>query len=379
MPEWFTRFLNEIGIAAPERAGWLTVILTFLLAGVATWLFIPRVRAFAIKCGWADEPNSRRLNETPVPNVGGLAVYAGVIAALVVASLLRPIVIDEVKAKVLSILLGGSVLVITGFIDDQFGLPPFFRLVVQILAALLLVANGIRIEIAFGGAAGPVLSVLFTVFWVVAITNAINLLDGVDGLAGGVGFIIAISLLAVSAHFGERAAATLLLAALAGSTLGFLRHNFHPSRIILGDSGAYFVGYVLAASSILGNLRVSTIFGLVPPLLFLLLPLLDTFQVVVRRILRRMNPLTSPGRDHVHHQLLRRGFSQRRTTMVLWGVTLTINLVAMRVQGMSATVLVTTALGIIALLGLVVWQRGRALRVTEEIAPADRSSRGRST
>ncbi len=169
----------------------------------------------------------------------------------------------------------------------------------QLVAGLLLVSTGIRIEVAFGGSFASTISVLLTLVWIVGITNAVNLIDGVDGLAGGVSFITAMSLLAVSAQFEAKAAATLLLAALAGAALGFLRHNFPPSRIIMGDSGAYFFGYVLAASSILGDLKITTIFALFPTVMFLLvpflLPLIDTLQVVLRRLCPPPEPPVDPG------------------------------------------------------------------------------------
>lgn len=366
MLDWIMDFLNALGIAAPGRWGWVAVILTFVIAALAAWWFIPRVRLFSMRVGWADKPNARRLNEEPLPNAGGLAIFASVVLALVIATLLRRIEIQDVQVQVLAILLGGSFLIMAGFIDDQFGLPPVFRLLVQLLSALLLVGVGIRMEISFGGSFATAISVILTVLWIVAITNAINLLDGVDGLAGGVSFITAMSLLAVSAQDQAKAAATLLLAALGGAALGFLRHNFPPSRIIMGDSGAYFFGFVLAASSILGNLKITTLFGLVPTvlllLLFFLVPVLDTVQVVLHRLFQRKNPLSSPGRDHVHHRLLARGLSQTRTTLILWGVTLLTNLVALVVQGMSATVVITTGIGIVVLLAVIALLRLRALR-----------------
>lgn len=366
-------FLKALGIDSPDRLGWVTVVLTFLIAAVAAWWFMPRVRMFSLRVGWADKPNSRRLNEEPLPNAGGLAIAASVILALILVTLMRRIGIQEVQVQILAILLGGSFLIMTGFIDDQVGLPPWIRLLVQLMAALLLVGVEIRIDVGFGGEFATALSIIFTVVWILAITNALNLLDGVDGLAGGVSFITAMSLLAVSAQAmgdpSKAAAATLLLAGLAGAALGFLRHNFPPSHIIMGDSGAYFFGFVLAASSILGSLKITTVFGLVPAVatvLFLLLPfllpLLDTMQVVLRRLLQRRNPLSSPGKDHLHHRLLAHGLSQRRTTLVLWAVTLVTNLVSMVVQGMSAPVILTTAAGIIILLAFIVWMRSRGLR-----------------
>jgi len=196
---------------------------------------------------------------------------------------------------------------------------------------------------------------------VIGITNAVNLMDGVDGLAGGIAFITAMSLLAVSAQNPQWAAATLVLAALGGAALGFLRHNFYPSRIIMGDAGAYFFGYVLAATALLGSLKITTVFSLVPTALFLLLPILDTTQVFIRRLLRRQNPLSTPGKDHIHHRLLARGLSQRRTTVILWATTLALNLMAMRVQGLNPLVIGVTAAGIASLLGFTVWRRLRAV------------------
>ncbi|MCS7058059.1 MAG: undecaprenyl/decaprenyl-phosphate alpha-N-acetylglucosaminyl 1-phosphate transferase [Meiothermus sp.] len=356
-----TEFLKAIGIANPGGTGWLTVVFTFVVAWIVTWRFIPRVRQFALKVGWADHPNARRLNKEPLPNAGGLAIFAGVVAALVVATALRPILIQEVQVQVLAILLGGSILVLVGFVDDQFGLPPLFRLLVQLLAALLLVAVDIRFHAAFGTALDPLLGILLTLVWVVGITNAVNLMDGVDGLAGGVAFITAMSLLAVSAQSPQWAAATLVLSALAGAALGFLRHNFYPSKIIMGDAGAYFFGYVLAATALLGSLKLTTAFSLVPTALFLLLPILDTTQVFVQRLLRGQNPMATPGKDHIHHRLLARGFSQRRTTLTLWTITLLFNLLAMRVQGLSPLVIGVTALGTALLLGFTVWRKLRAV------------------
>ncbi|PMB11675.1 undecaprenyl-phosphate alpha-N-acetylglucosaminyl 1-phosphate transferase [Fischerella thermalis CCMEE 5328] len=352
--------LEALGIAEPSGSGWLAVVFTFLLAWVVTWRLIPEVRKFALRVGWADQPNARRLNREPLPNAGGLAIYAGVLAALILASLLRPIELQGVLAQVLTILLGGSILVLVGFIDDQFGLPPSVRLLVQILTALLLVGNGISIKVTFGTPLDSLLSTSLTVFWVVAITNAINLMDGMDGLAGGVSFITAMSLLAVSAQFPNWAAATLVLAALAGAALGFLRHNFHPSHIIMGDAGAYFFGYVLAATAIVGELQATTIFSLVPPVLFLLLPVLDTTQVFVRRLMAGKNPLSTPGKDHLHHRLLAWGLSQRHAALTLWSIALVCNWLAMTIRGMSLVVIIATTLSIITSLGFTVWQRVKA-------------------
>jgi UDP-GlcNAc:undecaprenyl-phosphate/decaprenyl-phosphate GlcNAc-1-phosphate transferase len=357
----FENFMNSIGVADPYGHGWLAVVLTFMLAWLVTYLFIPKVRTFALKVGWADQPNARRLNQVPLANAGGLAIYTGVMAAIILAGCLSPFVLAKVQVAILAILLGGSILVIVGFIDDQFGLPPLFRLIVQILTALLLVVCKIQIHIVyFGTPIDSILSVLITVFWVVGITNAVNLMDGLDGLAGGVSFIAAMSLLAASAQFETRAAATLITAGVGGAALGFLRHNYHPSRIIMGDAGAYFLGYVLAATSILGGTKVTTITSLVPTIMLLLVPVVDTSQVIIRRLLSGRNPMSTPGKDHLHHSLLAQGFSQRNSAVILWGVTLAADIVAMQMQGTRPMAIAVTAVGITLLLLVTVWQRLRA-------------------
>jgi UDP-GlcNAc:undecaprenyl-phosphate/decaprenyl-phosphate GlcNAc-1-phosphate transferase len=354
-------YMRSIGISNPQGTGWLSVILTFAVAWAVTYRFIPNLRSFALKVGWADSPNARRLNAEPLPNAGGLAIYAGVIAALILAACLSPMVLQKILVQILAILLGASILVLVGFIDDQFGLPSLFRLIVQILAALLLVVVGIKIGVNFGTPIDGTLSVLVTVFWVVGITNAVNLMDGMDGLAGGTSFIAAMSLLAVSAQFEERAAATLILSAVSGSSLGFLRHNYHPSRIIMGDAGAYFLGYVLAATSILSSSKVTTVFALVPTAMFLLVPVLDTTQVVVRRLLAGKNPLSTPGKDHIHHRLLAWGFSQGHSAVILWSATLISNLIAMWLQGTRFNAILLAAAGTVSLLGGTVWLRMQAV------------------
>lgn len=359
-------YMRSIGISNPQGTGWLSVVLTFAVAWAVTFRFIPNLRSFALKVGWADSPNARRLNKEPLPNAGGLAIYAGVIAALILAACISPMVLQKILVQILAILLGASILVLVGFIDDQFGLPSLFRLIVQILAGLLLVVVGIKIGVNFGTPIDGSLSVLFTVFWVVGITNAVNLMDGMDGLAGGISFIAGMSLLAVSAQFEARAAATLILAGVSGSALGFLRHNYHPSRIILGDAGAYFLGYVLAATSILSSANVTSIFTLVPTAMFLLVPVLDTTQVIVRRLLAGKNPMSTPGKDHIHHRLLAWGFSQRDSAVILWSATLGSNLIAMWLQGTRLNVILTTALGTMLLLGLTVWRRVQAATVVQQ-------------
>jgi UDP-GlcNAc:undecaprenyl-phosphate/decaprenyl-phosphate GlcNAc-1-phosphate transferase len=340
--------LKQIGISGGLEAGLGPVVLLFLTGMLVTWFFIPQVRDFAVEKGLGDKPNERRLNKELLPNVGGLTVFAGVIASLVVAMIVKPAILQTVNIQLLSIVLGGAILVLVGFIDDQFELPSLFRLMVQFLCAALLVVNGIRIDIAW---LPPWGDVALTLFWVVGITNAVNLLDGIDGNVGGLGFITAMSLLALSAQFPTRGAATLLLAGLAGACLGFLRHNFNPSRIILGDAGATFIGFTLAAVSMLGTVKIAAAASVIAPVVILLVPIIDTTQVVLRRISRGVRPDT-PGKDHLHHLLMRSGFDQRRSVLILWGATLGLTVLSMILQRVNLLVILLYVAATVGLLGL---------------------------
>ncbi len=352
-------FLKQLGISGPLLEGLVPVSLIFLVAALVTWFFIPRVRGYAIEKGLGDAPNARRLNTELLPNLGGVTIYFGLVAALVIAFALKGVLLERVLVQTLAIVLGGTMLLMVGFIDDQFELPPVFRIAVQLIAAGLLVVTGIHIDILW---LPPALDTLLTIFWVVGITNAVNLMDGIDGLVGGLGFIASSCLLAISAQFPERAAAVLILAAVAGGCLGFLRHNFNPSRIILGDAGAYFIGYTLAAVSILGTAKVAAGASLIAPLLFLSVPIIDTTQVVIRRLRHGLNPMSTPDKRHLHHQLLRTGLSQRRSVVVLWTAILAMNALGMVVQGVKPLVIVVTVVGVMLMLLVVA-----RLRVRESI------------
>lgn len=366
--ESLAAFAQNLGIADLFGRGFFSVVITFLTAWLFTWLFIPRLREFAVQVGWADQPNARRLNTEPLPNAGGLAIFAGFLVSVVVAWALRPIVVEIVNIQVLAILLGASLLVLVGFIDDQFGLSPLSRLLVQVLAAALLIVNGLQIDFnaipflpILPDAVNAPLSVFLTVLWIVGLTNAVNLMDGVDGVVGGVGFVVSTVLLATAAQFPDRAAAVVLLAGLSGAALGYLRHNFNPSRIIMGDAGAYLFGYTLAAVSLLGTLKFSAGASLLVPLVVLALPVLDTTQVVIGRLARGIrNPLGHPDKTHIHHRVLARTASARRTAVILWIVALVCGMAGMAFQGVAWPVIVTTGVLIAGCLWFVAHRRVRA-------------------
>lgn len=370
----------QLGIANLLGRGFLSVLITFLTASVFTWLFIPRLREFAVQVGWADMPNERRLNKEPLPNAGGLAIFAGFVISVVLAWALRPIVIEIVNIQVLAIMLGAALLVLVGFIDDQYGLSPAFRLGVQTLAAALLIVNGLKIDLhaipflpALPHALNGPASTVVTILWIVGLTNAVNLMDGVDGVVGGVGFVVSVVLLATAAQFPDRAAAVVLLAGLAGAALGYLRYNFNPSRIIMGDAGAYLFGFTLAAVSLLGTLKVSAGASLLVPLIVLALPVLDTTQVVVGRLARGIrNPLGHPDKTHIHHRVLARTASARRTAVILWLIALACGMAGMALQGVRPVVIGATGAFVILSLWFVAVSRMRAHQLeTAARAPSE--------
>lgn len=289
-------------------------ILPMLLAVTLSFSLTPFAKKLAIKVGAIDVPkDNRRVHTKPIPRMGGLAIYIAFILCMFMFS-------DIEMKKLIGIFLGSTMLVIMGMIDDVKPLRASLKFGIQILAALVLVYFGFRIEfltnffrnsgyIFFDG-----LSIPITVIWIVGITNTINLVDGLDGLATGIATIAALTFAYVSYSTGNMSVAILSLM-LAGSSLGFLPHNFNPASIFMGDTGAYFLGFVLAAISIEGTLKGTTALTLIIPVLALGLPIFDTAFAIIRRALNK-KPIFEADKGHFHHRLLQIGLGQKRA--VLW-------------------------------------------------------------
>ncbi len=318
----------------PLAAASFTVALASVL-----WL-VPRVRDFAarigaVQAGGGAHGSGVRQHAGALPNIGGIAILGGFLLAVLAGSLVAPQLIDEYRVELLAIALGGALMTLVGFIDDMWEVPPALRLATQVVAAGILVANGVRIGFVtdyFGSASflfiPETLAVAVTVLWVVGFTNAFNFIDGLDGLSSGIAAISSMSLLAVALQFDDRGAAVLILAALAGSALGFLRYNFGPATIIMGDSGAYLLGYVLAAVSVLGALKVTAAISVVAPILVLALPVVNITQVTLRRLRRGSSPALASN-DHIHDLIRVRSGSKRLTVVLLWGATLVLGVLGM--------------------------------------------------
>lgn len=263
-----------------------------------------------------DIPNERKIHKFPIPRLGGVAIWLGTILTFAILVFLSW---DYPSGNGLSgILIGASIMFLLGLVDDIYNLSPKFKLVIQIGAALIAFLLGVKIDVLFNPFGTPVNLGLFslpiTVIWLVGISNAVNFIDGVDGLAGGVTTCSAVAL-GVVAIYTNQPISALVAAILAGSMMGFLLFNFHPAKIFMGDSGALFTGFMLAALSVTGVLKTVAVTMLLP-IMILAVPILDISYSVIRRILSGRNPFVADA-HHIHHQLMDAGFSQNRTVSIL--------------------------------------------------------------
>jgi len=305
----------------------LNVVLALGSALVISFIATPVARAFAQKVGAVDVPaEARRVHDHPIPRLGGLAIFFGFILGVVLFA--------QLDTQTRGILLGAVVIVIIGAVDDVTPLPAVLKLVVQIAAALIAVAFGVRIQIfsnPFFLSSSEyvdlgVFSIPITVLWIVGITNSVNLIDGLDGLAVGVSAIASMAMLVISLVLGQVNSA-IILAALFGACVGFMPYNMNPARIFMGDTGALLLGYVLACVSITGLLKFYAIISFAVPLLALGLPIFDTLFAIVRRLLHGQNPM-SPDRGHFHHRLIDMGLSQKQAVAVLYAISAVLGLAA---------------------------------------------------
>lgn len=299
----------------------LAMVVAFLISFAST----PVVIGIARKIKAIDVPkDERRVHKKPIPLIGGLAIFYGFLI-----SVLCFCKIDE---SLIGILIGAIVIVITGVIDDKYNLPAKIKLLMQIVAAVIVVVFGVEIQyienpftneyITFGW-----LSIPITILWIVGVTNAVNLTDGLDGLAAGISTIASLSLL-VLILFTDNLNLAIITAALAGAGFGFLPYNFNPAKIFMGDTGSMFLGYMLACISVQGLMKTYTVISFAMPILVLGLPIFDTIFAIVRRVVTGRS-IMSPDRGHLHHRLLDMGFSQRQTVAILYTLTAILCLTAL--------------------------------------------------
>ncbi len=310
------------------------VALALLAALVISFLMTPVVKTFAYKVGAVDVPkDARRMHKIPIPRLGGLAIFIGFMVSVLVLGNVRG------NGQMQSILLGSVIIVVLGVVDDIMALPAMLKFVVQIAAALIPALNGVVIQ-AFSNpnifsdslywVLGP-LSVPFTVLWIVAITNAVNLIDGLDGLANGVSAISATTMLVI-ALLASEAQVAIVMAALVGACVGFMPYNLNPAKMFMGDTGATFLGYILATMSIQGLFKFYAVISFAVPFLILGLPIFDTAFAFIRRIAHGQSPMHA-DRGHIHHRLIDMGLNQKQAVATLYVIS--------AMLGLSAVVLTT--------------------------------------
>ena len=312
-------------------------VLAFILAvGVA--LFItPVVIGLAKKTGALDKPDPRKVHKKPIPRIGGLAIFSAFVIATIAAVFFSDIEI-EIQFEIVGLIISGTLMMLVGLIDDYKNLPAKVKLLGQIIAAaVLVIIFDVRIDFITDPFGDYIylewLAIPATLFWLVGITNTVNLIDGLDGLAAGVSAIAAITILLVALEDNILLVAV-LTAALAGAAVGFLFYNFNPACIFMGDSGALFLGFMLAGISVIGAVKCAATIALIVPILALGLPILDTTFAIIRRF-RGGVPIFKPDKGHLHHRLLGLGFSQRQAVLLMYVISALLGLSAVALTEVS--------------------------------------------
>lgn len=320
---------------------------TLLLIGASALLLAigvtPLMRRVALQTGTVDKPGARKIHASPVPLLGGAAIYVAFILVLFFFG------DRDYINQVVGIFVGASLMSFMGVLDDRWGLGSYIKLAGQLLAAGILVYSGVQVRLLGGW-----LDIGITLLWVVAITNALNLLDNMDGLSGGVAMIAATFFLLLAAMSNQYLVGA-LAAALAGACAGFLFYNWNPAHIFMGDAGSLFLGFMLAAVSI--KLRFpanSYVVTWMIPLLVLALPIFDTSLVFISRLRRGKNPLTTPGKDHISHRLAHLLGSKREAVLVCYLISGAVGLAAVYVSQatLGAALLLGSAVFAVALGGV---------------------------
>jgi UDP-GlcNAc:undecaprenyl-phosphate/decaprenyl-phosphate GlcNAc-1-phosphate transferase len=298
------------------------IFFTLLICFMISILITPLVKKLAYKLRATDRPNKRKVHQTIMPRLGGLAIYLAFLAGVL---LLQP-----VNPFAASIMIGSGIIVISGILDDIFELSAKLKLMAQIAAAAIIVLYGglqiTFINLPFGGLFEfGYLSIPFTFLWIIGITNAINLIDGLDGLAAGVSSIALVAISGMAFIMGNLYVVT-IGSILLVSTIGFLYHNFYPAKIFMGDTGALFLGFMISVLSLLGFKNI-TFVSFIVPIIILGVPISDTIFAILRRIINK-RPLSSPDKSHLHHCLLRLGYSHRETVLIIYAMAALFGVVA---------------------------------------------------
>jgi len=348
----------------------LLYLLIFLVSFATTLLLTPVVRTLALKIGAVDNPNKRKVHKHATARLGGIAIYCGFILAVIVVAVSSYFFNIHINyLATLGIVGSSTIILVVGFIDDIMGMGAWLKLLLQTLAAALAVSSGVAITYVSSPYNGPIefglFSIPITIFWIVGLTNAVNLIDGLDGLASGITAIASVTLFFVAIRTHQIGTALLLLS-LGGASAGFLRYNFNPASIFLGDSGSLFLGFVLACCSVVGVLKSTLVIALIIPILILGVPIFDTMSAIVRRVRARVAIFEADDR-HIHHRLMKAGLSQREAVMAIYFVCILLSLSALVVTFMKPveTIVLLTVIFMVALVGAYRIRASINLRTTE--------------
>ncbi len=353
-------------------------IIAFLVANVVVLWSTPVVKTVGLKTGYVDRPGERKIHQRPMVRLGGISIFAGSLTALLIVWWLGGFsgLATDKEWEIWGVALGGLAFFLIGLADDLYSLSPTSRLMMQTLVASLSWLVGVRIDflsIPFYGLIHiGLLSLPITVIWLVGITNAINWIDGLDGLAAGVCGISAVVLLMVTLVM-EQPAAALIAAALAGGALGFLRYNFNPAQIFMGDGGSYYMGFTLAGVAVIGLVKTTAVTtvavtAVILPYLILAVPILDMSTVIISRISQGKSPFQADKR-HLHHRLLKAGISHRLTVIFIYALTLWVGSIALGVSNVPSGW--GFAIGATLLLFYVGWQVWRNSRRIDDNSSVD--------
>ncbi|MFH1942176.1 MAG: hypothetical protein ABIL68_08715 [bacterium] len=327
-------------------------IIIFLIAWLLAFILTPLVRRFAEVQGIVDLPGGRKIHKNTIPLLGGIPIFLAFNLVIITGILFKYEYISKYTLKDWGFLFVCQLIILgAGIYDDIKRISPRTKFLFQILAGTLLIYSGFAIEQYTGPFSGKIvhlgiLSIPVTILWVVGITNALNLIDGIDGLATGTAFIAAMTIFAISLFYQNITTAIVALV-LGGTVLGFLRYNFHPAKIFLGDSGSLLLGFLLAFISVRGTHKGAVAIAIIAPILILGLPIMDTMLSMLRRLFKAINLFDYPSdkgkirglyfrniamfeadKDHIHHKLLKLGLSQKSAAWILYGATLLLGVFA---------------------------------------------------
>ncbi len=325
---------------------WGDIIIAFLLAFITAFMITPKTIKLAKKLGAVDNPkDERRINKVVMPRLGGVAVVCGFLVSIlyliISLTLENQLNLKEgnYHFKMIGFFIGMAIIVCTCFVDDVRGLGAITKLIAQIIAACVVVSSGIRINILnidffrqFSDSVNflNTISTIITIAWIVGLTNAINLIDGLDGLSSGISIISCVSMLIVFVLNGSSAISIILITSLIGALVGFLPYNLNPAKTFIGDTGSNFLGYTLGVVSIIGVAKTYTALVVVLPIIILGLPIFDTIFAIIRRIIKNksLRGIMKPDAGHLHHKLLRHGFSQKESVLILYCVSASLGMFA---------------------------------------------------